>query len=743
MILSILLLFLSLECSHNLIIEKTLDETIWTFVGKFCFVTVDKPTFSNFQYEITYPKEYYDEGVRVRLLFYTYSSWKDAYANRKTMSCSQNIATYLKGNNQFLSIEEYGNGFSLCRPADDKRYCQGNIKFETTSPRWWFIVLSTCALGARELEKDIKNFKLKFTMVNAEKGDILFRHFSVNEFYLPHIFILFFVIYLIFIALVLYSAYKLSSKKIMHYTFKVYMSAVFLQFLYLFFSLIAYLTYSRSGKMSQPLRTFARLIEGSSTLVLIVLLIVLAKGVTITRLRLKNISVKLLIAFTVLYGICYIVIIVYIYAIYDAAKSFYFYENVGGYILLFLRIIAFIWFLYAISYTMKHYPEKQLFYSIFLICYGVWFVAMPCVIIINTHLIPQHLREKIAIGVELTCAVISHLIILILTWPSEYNKNFPYHLRTNKISLIQVTSPNDKINLTSKQKRELAQRLKDDLRNTQPDPKLMEQIICICCSCPKRCRKKADDIQSDDEDEISEDLPPLLDKEKDFIYPFPHFSSNEALENPAKYAFSKKDVDKVLQLTTMHYDPNAEKKTENRIDKIRSAKSVHKLPKLPIQQKPPLPVVKSNKNNQKFNFSRTQVTDRNKRKLNNNNRNNNNNNNNMNNNHSTNSLEKKTKTMEDIGKTKVDLKEIDASSLPTNDSHHVSSTTLREMSKTSNKSNNHPLSNRSSRSDCRKNSQKEMLIENKKSLKKESILDITIVDSEESEGDECFIVTDA
>ncbi|WAR05134.1 TM145-like protein [Mya arenaria] len=84
--------------------------------------------------------------------------------------------------------------------------------------------------------------------------------------------------------------------------------------------------------------------------------------------------------------------------IFDPGLVLYLYESPPGYVMIVMRIIGYAWFCYAIFFTLKHYPEKGSFYHPFFIFFTLWYV---------------------------------------LTRPQAANKNFPYHVRTTQIGIMQ------------------------------------------------------------------------------------------------------------------------------------------------------------------------------------------------------------------------------------------------------------------------------------------------------------------
>ncbi len=125
----------------------------------------------------------------------------------------------------------------------------------------------------------------------------------------------------------------------------------------------------------------------SSTIIYLFLLILMAKGYTVTRGRLSNRgTVKLMLlvsAFVAVYTVTFIWQIrvrtftisgQYFIQTFDPAQVTYIYESVPGYGIVLLRIVAWLWFCYAIYMTLIRYPEKRKFYVAFSISISLWYM---------------------------------------------------------------------------------------------------------------------------------------------------------------------------------------------------------------------------------------------------------------------------------------------------------------------------------------------------------------------------------
>nr|CAH7761654.1 unnamed protein product [Callosobruchus chinensis] len=181
------------------------------------------------------------------------------------------------------------------------------------------------------------------------------------------------------------------------------------------------------------------MLMGGSETTFLLLLLLLAKGYTVTRGRLPlAASVKLTI-FMCLYIVTYVTIFIYEAKVFDPGEVLYLYESPAGYGLITLRVMAWCMFIYSTIFTLKHYPEKCNFYYPFNLFGTIWFNAGPAFILSANTYIDKWVRESIVWAVLLLIAYGGHLMFLILTTPSVANKNFPYHVRTTQIGIMEVS----------------------------------------------------------------------------------------------------------------------------------------------------------------------------------------------------------------------------------------------------------------------------------------------------------------
>lgn len=84
-------------------------------------------------------------------------------------------------------------------------------------------------------------------------------------------------------------------------------------------------------------------VEALSTLVFLLLLILLAKGYTVTRARLKSRTSAKIGSFMALYSFTYVCLFIWEQSVFDPGQVLYTYESPAGYGLIMLRLIGWVW----------------------------------------------------------------------------------------------------------------------------------------------------------------------------------------------------------------------------------------------------------------------------------------------------------------------------------------------------------------------------------------------------------------
>ncbi|XP_064609022.1 transmembrane protein 145-like [Liolophura sinensis] len=308
--------------------------------------------------------------------------------------------------------------------------CTDSRTFRTARERWWFFVLASCTTP--------RGLHLTYRLHMTNGHDWWNKEFSADEIYILPIVIVAFFLMVIKLALSIFVGVKLASKQLFHTTYKMYITSMGFYTFHLFLQLVAYWKYANDGLPDSfhGTKLFGRLMEAISRLIFLLQLILIAKGFTITRGRLSRSGSIKIAVFMTLYTILYAVVFIWESEFFDEGRVLYFYESIPGYCIIGLRVLSWLWFVYAIIFTLKHYPEKRVFYAPLATLYTVWFWASPVVVLIAVTAMAKWTREKTVVGVECTIASFGYLFFLVITWPSLANKHFPFHVRTTQIDVM-------------------------------------------------------------------------------------------------------------------------------------------------------------------------------------------------------------------------------------------------------------------------------------------------------------------
>ncbi|KAJ8706313.1 hypothetical protein PYW08_010939 [Mythimna loreyi] len=311
--------------------------------------------------------------------------------------------------------------------------CHNSRRFRSARERWWFIAISNC-----ESNKGL-DIKYKFLMTNGPDGDFWHEHFSADEFYVLPVLLAYTFAYVVVMIAVVMCSVELKSRHLLHSTYKLFLMSIVSQHSGVMLQSLAYIRYAAHGYGSDNARIVGQFFCGLSEMTFLLLLVLMAKGYTITRGRLKVGFTVRLTVFMCCYVVTYIVLFVYQAKAFDPGEVLYLYESPAGYGLIVLRILAWCMFAYSTFFTVRKYPEKNIFYCPFFICGTLWFYAGPLFILTANTYIDKWVRESVVTAVLLFITFCGHIMFLLLTLPVFANKNFPYHVRTTQIGVMEVT----------------------------------------------------------------------------------------------------------------------------------------------------------------------------------------------------------------------------------------------------------------------------------------------------------------
>jgi len=190
------------------------------------------------------------------------------------------------------------------------------------------------------------------------------------------------------------------------------------EFLAVFSDLIHYGIYHSDGIGVPSLDKFSTVMDTFSRLSFILLLILLAKGWTISTDEIRH--REFVILAMVILSISYFSLIIWDFAARDPASTLYVYESVPGGLILGLVGVTGLWYAVTIfmSYRQEDDPMKKSFYLKLGILYTMWFAALPILVVIGIALDPW-VREKVVRSMNLTLTTVAYTILAYLLWPTR------------------------------------------------------------------------------------------------------------------------------------------------------------------------------------------------------------------------------------------------------------------------------------------------------------------------------------
>lgn len=398
--------------------ELSSDEN-WIFLLRFCFLSLH----GRLEYDIEYSETYATENLD--LYYDIETQWPRVYGDNSNLtSCKEKESVLQVENNQFINLTT-DTFYSGCRrhfaAADNSSFfrCRGIRNFKTARERWWFLALSNC-----QSTKGLR-LRYKFWLTNGESWDFLHYHYSADEFYILPILMVYGFLNLLLLIMTFRCAVQLRSRQLLHTTFKLLWSSVLLQTFGVFFLSLSYLLYGMNGYGLPNGKLLGRVLESASEITFLLLLILLAKGYTVTRARLRQMSTIKVTIFICAYVIMYMALFLCEKLYFDPGKVLYLYESSFGYGLVILRMVGWLIFIYATFFTLKHYPEKRMFFASFLFGCTIWFAAAPVTIMISQVFLAKWVREKLVMMVQHGVALSGHFAILALMRPAAFGQNFP------------------------------------------------------------------------------------------------------------------------------------------------------------------------------------------------------------------------------------------------------------------------------------------------------------------------------
>jgi hypothetical protein len=285
------------------------------------------------------------------------------------------------------------------------------------------VALLNCGLNNETAPRPYDvTYTVKFLNVDGshvgydEKGIL-----GLNVFY----FIAFFLLMLVHLA----SAYFLWIKKSLHPIVQVLAITLVLMTVSTLFVLIHWGSYQANGHGCPGCRTFGQLMCGFGSIIFATLLVMIASGWAITYHALPRRWAVLALAVTYTFFFLLFFIISASTATSTASTQIvYSHGALLAFVILYILICwlgVFAYFAYCLFLTFREETQydKRLFYLIFGIGYGLWFV-LPALLNFISIGVDEWFRPRVVDAFQLTASFVGMGALVVLLWPSRVEKYF-------------------------------------------------------------------------------------------------------------------------------------------------------------------------------------------------------------------------------------------------------------------------------------------------------------------------------
>jgi hypothetical protein len=191
----------------------------------------------------------------------------------------------------------------------------------------------------------------------------------------------------------------------------------------LFFEFSHLCAFAYNGIGFPFLHTVSRGLDTGAQLLLMTIVILVAKGWTISTVELSRAGFIL----TMIGALSVSYLFLFMYGVYfrNPASTVYVYDSWPGYMILGIRLATFAWFLTLVSETREgEYDEvKRDFYGQFRAAFSIWFVYLPIIVLVSVFL-DAWVREKTVAALYQMMNFLAYVAMTFLLWPTKASKYF-------------------------------------------------------------------------------------------------------------------------------------------------------------------------------------------------------------------------------------------------------------------------------------------------------------------------------
>ncbi|XP_033126506.1 transmembrane protein 145-like [Anneissia japonica] len=163
---------------------------------------------------------------------------------------------------------------------EQELFCFGKQTFEHADERWWYLTVANCD------GKGIHSLRFNINMTNGRRA--LDKQFSADERYILETDAVFLGIYCITCVALCHFKNQLRRRRLLHNTYQLFAWSCYIQTLSIFLQVVALMEYATNGIGLPNLKIIGEVVSSCSSVIFVLLLILVAKGYTVTRLVSKR-----------------------------------------------------------------------------------------------------------------------------------------------------------------------------------------------------------------------------------------------------------------------------------------------------------------------------------------------------------------------------------------------------------------------------------------------------------------------
>jgi len=195
-----------------------------------------------------------------------------------------------------------------------------------------------------------------------------------------------------------------------------------------FLLFIHYAVYAQDGVGAVGLQGVGDFMDIVAQIAFMLLIILLAKGWCISKTSIDQ-PKAILVGLGVV--ICaYLAMFIWENVGLDPASTLYVYETVPGIIIIVVRSLVMLAYVYFIrnTYLEENNAAKRKFFLYFGVIYLIWFLSLPFIASVAAGLSPW-VRQKVVMSMYVTCNAIFLFVLGFLLWPSRASEYFQISAR--------------------------------------------------------------------------------------------------------------------------------------------------------------------------------------------------------------------------------------------------------------------------------------------------------------------------